>query len=420
MTDLVENALTDTTVKYVEESTFDEPPTDPAWQPLSNYILTAPGAAPDLTIDDTTPVGEGDRTRHDRGPGGGTVTVEHLMQQFFVASDGTAQHPIGDLIVTGFDGTYPSHTTVHRKEVAAGGNDDAGFHQVTVGTGGRPTTGEIPGDPSQGQPIALTIEWTTGSSPITYILHQPSGATTLQAESSSDDSMTLTVEGVDDTDTTTTEDLTVGGSAGATNFVKLTAAYLSAEPEGNITLTDGSGTTLLTITGRNTDGVEGDRGIPVTGGGSEPDFSALPDPSAFHFLRTSSTFPGTSFGDRVHGLDVTIEREMQPEPTQSGRGRAVDPGPRTVSIDSRTAGVHESASAHERFLNGETGTITYDFDPSGDLQLKFYDAQPVDVDPTDYQTGDANVVFATTFEPSADPRADPPQPAIEAINNTGS
>jgi hypothetical protein len=328
------------------------------------------------------------------------------MQRFFVDSNDDVQDPIGYMIDHDFQSDLSSHTVVMRREVGEGGNDSNGFRQYTVGAGARPTTGTSPGDPSEAQPIALEVEYTAEKSR-SYVVHQPSGSTTLDIENTDSSSIDVTIE---NEGATTSETVTVPGNSTATttsSFSDIDAIWAESEPGSKIEVTDGGGTTILEdgLQGSSEDGAEGDRGIPKLESGSHASVIGT-DPEDFQFMGTSSNFGSGEIAPRVHALDLTIEFDVSTEAQQGSRRMSIDVGPRTVEVEGDTAGKFDTHQQHVRHLRGTTGDIDYVYADAvsgtgGTVTVK--SAQVTDVGDQEYSEGDANVITSNTFQGQGDP-----------------
>ena len=405
---LVENALGDVRAEWAEESTPGVAPTNPEWNRFSDYVLAVPGWSGGGGVEPLDEiVGSGDIEDHVRGVEDHSLGVEYLMQRFFVNDDGDPIDPIGYPLTYDYGTQLTTHTVVTRRTTSDGGNFGAGLRHYVVGVGCRPVSGTIPGDPSESQPIALEVEY-EAEMVRSYVIHQPDSATTLDVVStSSEDSFDVIIESEGGS---TSETVTLNGTTTVTtssSFGDVDAIEPQAEPEGDITVTDGNGTDILEavtgnggLIGSNTDGVDGDEvGIPALGSGSHA--SAIgTDPEEYQFLGTSSDYGGSALGTRVHALDATVELDTTKEAVQGTRRQEIDIGTRTVSADVDTAGEFDSHKQHRRHFEEVNSDLTYEF-VDGDLTLK--NATLVDVGDVDFSGGDANIINSSTFEAHGSP-----------------
>jgi hypothetical protein len=399
---LVENALGDIRAEWVEEPAPGEFPSNPAWNRFSDFVLSTPGASTDAqvsSLDDV--VGTGDVVDHFRGAEEHSLSIEYLMQRFFLNVDGEEVDPIGYPLTHDYGAQYTSHSVVTRREATTGGNFGSGLRQYVVARGARPVAGTSPGDPSEADPIALEVEY-EAEKVRTYVLHQPDTAISLTLSSTStEDNFDVTIESED---ATTTETVTLSGTSDVTTtetFSDVDAISLSQEPVGDISVTDGSGTEIVDggIQGRESDGVEGDRGIPALGGGSHADPIGT-DPATFQFLGTESEYGTGAVASRVHALDLSVELDTSREALQGRRRQRIDIGTRTVTVDADTAGEFDTHTQHQRHFRGTQRDLIYRY-PTGEVAVK--DATLTDVGDIEYEGDSANVITSQTFEGHGDP-----------------
>lgn len=407
-----ESALTGVRAEWVP-SAFDAndnpiPPTDPAWNRFSDYIQSYPGWSGDAGVEGQTPTGTGDVAAHFRGPEEHDLTLQYWMQRFFVDSGGSPNGPIGEIMAHTYGDTYPSHEVLIRNEVTGGGARGAGFREYVYGRGCRPSSGSAPGDPSASNPIMLEAGYAC-EKVRQYIIHQPATSVTPEVVSTSAEDTTQTVtiesEGASTTDTFSLNGTTQVTGDSASSFSDIDAIWIDGETVGDIDVVDGNGDSLLEdpITGSDTDGVEGDRGIPLLGSGSHA--SAIGTaPENYLFLGTSSTWDGgalaeSTTADRVHTLDLSVEVDTTREPRQETRRQAIDPGSRTVTVDADLAGPYESAKQNQNYFTSKAGDLVYTY-PDGAVTV--VSAQLTDTDDVDRAGGDANMLYGVTLTGQGD------------------
>ena len=341
--------------------------------------------------------------------------MQWWLQRFFVDGSGNANDPIGAMINKNPNGAHPVHEVLFRRTVSDGGVDDAGFRGYVYGSGAKPLTGSVPGDPSASEPIVAETEY--GVEKVRqYIIHQPADGTTLDVASTSDnDTMDVVIESEG---ASTTETVTLNGTTTVTtteSFTDIDVIWVTAEHEGDITVKDDSGNDLLEdpLLGSSSDGVESDRGIPPLGSGSHASEIGT-DPESYLFLGTSSTYDGGALadGDRVHALDLSIEFDDSREAQQGTRRQAIDPGSRTVEVEADLAGPYESAAQNARYYRGKEGDLVYTY-PDGDVTVG--KAQLTDTDELEREGGDANILYGITLTGQYDESND--TAAITASHN---
>ena len=398
----VESALQDVRVEYVKEQTEAEAPSDPDWSVLTDYLdeLTfSPGA----DREGIEVVGSSDIRDMFRSSEEPELSSSFYKQQGFVDSNGDPQYPAGQPLAYSDGCDLPSYTVLSRQEYDCEGNDGAGYREYVVLFGAKPIEVVNPGDPSEAQPILEELSWQARKGR-TYVIHQPSAGTTLEIENTGSDSVDITVESEGGS---TAETITVGGNSTVTTletYSDVDVIYAESEHEGDILVTDGSGTNILDeatpLAGSDTDGVESDLGIPPLGAGSRG--SAIgTDPSDYQFIGLDGpiTWQGTALADRIHTLDLTVSIDTSREAIQGARGSTIDPGMRTVEVEADTAGPHESADLIAENFHNEEGDIVY---PYPDNDVTVYNAQITDVPDYTRQAGDANYIPSTTWTGHSD------------------
>ena len=398
----VESSLQATRIEYAQETEEAVAPTDPDFQVLSDY-LDEFNFSPGADREGIEVLGDADMRDMFRAAEEPEFSTNYYKQQGFFGSGGTPQYPAGQPFAYSDGCDLPSYTVLSRQEYDCEGNDGAGYREYVVIKGAKPVEVVNPGDPSEAQPILEELSWQARKGR-TYVIHQPSSGTTLDIENTGSDSVDVTVESEGGS---TAETITVAGNTTVTTaetFDNVDVIYAESEHEGDILVTDGSGTNILDeatpLAGSNTDGVESDRGIPPLGGGSRG--SAIgTDPSDYQFIGLDGpiTWQGTALADRIHTLDLTVSIDTSREAIQGARGSTIDPGIRTVEVEADTAGPHESADLIAENFHNESGNIVY---PYPDNDVTVYNAQITDVPDYTRQAGDANYIPSTTWQGHSD------------------
>jgi len=396
-----ERAQDNIRAEFVVETTRGETPADPAFKVIADYFDSSPGYSADTSVEAGQTLGNSDVQQHDRGARENSLAFSYWMSQFPVDASGDANDPLGTILNRDPGTALDTHTVVWRREQtdASVGNDSAGIREYVVGRGAYPTAAPISGDPGDSHAMMVDLEYGQVASVETHVIHQPSASTALTVSSTDASDTTQTLE-IEDSGASTTESVDLNGTTEVTTtatFADIDAAALDAETTGDITITDGSGTTFLTIYGTDTDGVDGQLGIPALGAGSRGTAIGN-DPETYQFLRTNTTFGGAlSTPERLHAVDFNIEIDTSTEPQQGTRAMAIDPGQRTVSAAVDVAGPYESATRLEEYLHGRTGDVTFSL-PDGDIVIQ--NAQATEVDDKDLSAGDANFVYGVTISGS--------------------
>lgn len=397
----VESALQDARIEYVEETTEGEPPENPEWNVLTDYLdefTVSPGANREAI----SVVGLGDFKSMFRGAEEPELTTNYYKQEGFVDSNGDPLNPPGQLLTYDYGCDLESYTVEYRRETDCEGNFDVGFREYAVIFGAKNTEVTDPGDPSEGNPIIEELGWDV-KKVRTYVIHQPDSATTLDIENTGSDSVDITIE---DEGASTAETITVGGGTTQTTtntYDNVDVIYAESEHDGDILVTDGSGTNILDagtpLAGTDTDGVESDRGIPPLGTGSHG--SAIgTDPADYQFIGVDSiTWQGSSLSDRIHSLDLSVSVDTSREPISGTRGTAIDIGMRTVEFDADTAGPFETATRIAEQFHNESGDFVYSF-PDNDVTVR--NAEITDAPDYTRQAGDTNYIPSTTWQGKAE------------------
>ena len=399
----VENALDDARIEYVEETTETEPPTDPSWSVLSDY-LTELIITPSGNREGQMVVGSADYFDHFRGPEEPEFTTNYFKQQDFIGSGGSENYPAA------YPLTYepgvtevPSYTFEYRREVNSGGNDGAGFREYAVAFGAKPIGVSDPGDPSEAQPIVEELSWAARRFR-TYVIHQPSSSTTVDVTNDGTSSVDVTIE---NEGAGTSETITVAGGSTQTSvesFSDIDAIWVeTGEHDGDIQVTDGSGTTLLDtgrggtgLAGTNTDNVDSELGVPPLGSGSHG--SAIgTSPEDYQFLGTDTlTWDGSQISDRVHTLDFSVELDVSREPIAGERGSTVDIGSRsTLEVSADLGGEYETVDLLQDHYHNFAADFLYSF-PDNDLTIS--NATPTDIPDFTRSAGETNYLPSVTLE----------------------
>jgi hypothetical protein len=396
----VESSLQSVRLEYVKESTEAEPPSDPSWSVLTDYLdefTFSPGSDREAI----EVVGSGDFRDMFRGAEESEVTTNYYKQQGFYDSGGSPQYPAGELFDYQDGCDLPSYTVVSRQEYDCDGNfTDSGYREYVVLFGAKPTEVVNPGDPSEASPIIEELSWQVRKGR-TYVIHQPDSATTLEIDNAGSSSVDVTVEN-EDASTSETVTVSAGGTATTVDtYSNVDVIYAESDHDGDITVTDGSGTNVLDaatpLAGSDTDGVESDNGIPPLGSGSHG--SALgTDPGDYRFQGITDgdgiDWQGTELSDRIHTLDLTVSIDTERDSIEGARGNTIDPGTRTVEVEADLAGPSESASRIAEHFHNESGNVVY---PYPDNDVTVYNAQITDVPDYTRSAGDANYIPSTTW-----------------------
>jgi len=402
----VESGLQDVRIEWVEETTPGVFPTDPSWNLFAPEI-TEFSYSTDRNKEGNAALGQVDPFDHDGSAESASATLSYRQARFPVDSSGTVVDPVAYPITTDASEDYPSHTVVQRREVVAGGRLGAGFREFAVLSGARPVSATFDGDPSSTEPIPQELEYEAERGR-THVVHQPSSSQVLVVRST-DASDTNDVV-IEDEGAGTSETVTLPGTDPNTvvttaSFGDVDAIEVQGDHAGDIQVGTDTGTGSIDtallekpLTGSNTDGVDSIRGIPALGAGSHA--SPVPSDGPL-FLGTDATWTGEDLADRVHALELSVEREVDRNARQGTRRQTVDVGARTVTIDADLAGPFESATRIAEHHRAKTGAFNWTF-ASGEI-IAINNAEIVDAPDFTRSAGDTNFIPSVTLEGSGDP-----------------
>jgi hypothetical protein len=326
--------------EYIVEPAPMEVPTDPEWQRFSDTIRSF-SADPGASYARQNNIGNPDAADHNRGTEDPSADIGYDLQKFPVDSNGNPQSAAAyGILRDKYNQLHGTLLTVERTE-APGGNDGAGMRIYTVVRGAKVESVDPTNDPSAEDPILMEL----GLQPTkvrSYAIHQLSEAEPLAVTSTEPDADSEITATIESEGATTTEVIQVGSGAGTESFDDIDAIWLSATPEGDITVTgDTSDTTICELAGGLTysdddQPVDGDRGVPALGGGSHADPIGT---SYEHFVGDRVERPvGSPVRPRVISAGWTVENDLSTDAVHTSRLPTVDESDRTVTIDADVAG----------------------------------------------------------------------------------
>jgi len=388
--------------EWVEEPSPGAVPTDIEWNRFSDVIRTFemdPGA----TLARQDSIATADAVDHNRGPEEPSATVGYDLQRFPVdgAGDPVDASAYG-ILRDQYNDLLGTLLAVGRREYG-GGNDGAGVREFSVVRGAGVDSVSPTLDPSGEQPILMELSLTARKAR-SYLIHQPSAATTLELVSTDDgDTMEVTIE---TEDAGTTDTISLDGTTAVTttaSYSDIDAVWLADNPTGNVTVSDGSGTTFLELTGGleysdDDQPVDGDRGIPPLGAGSH----AGEIGSSFeHFVGDRFERPaGEAVRARINSASWTIENNINTQALHNTRAPALDAGNRGVTVDADAAGPYISHKSMMESLQKVQQHIEHELS-GGTLQFK--NAVPTDAAARTVEAEQAVASISETFSCSGDP-----------------
>ena len=388
--------------EWVEEPSPGAVPTDIEWNRFSDVIRTFEMDS-GATLARQDSIATADAVDHNRGPEEPSATVGYDLQRFPVdgAGDPVDASAYG-ILRDQYNDLLGTLLAVGRREYG-GGNDGAGVREFSVVRGAGVDSVSPTLDPSGEQPILMELSLTARKAR-SYLIHQPSAATTLELVSTDDgDTMEVTIE---TEDAGTTDTISLDGTTAVTtttSYSDIDAVWLADNPTGNVTVSDGSGTTFLELTGGleysdDDQPVDGDRGIPPLGAGSH----AGEIGSSFeHFVGDRFERPaGEAVRARINSASWTIENNINTQALHNTRAPALDAGNRGVTVDADAAGPYISHKSMMESLQKVQQHIEHELS-GGTLQFK--NAVPTDAAARTVEAEQAVASISETFSCSGDP-----------------
>jgi len=388
--------------EFVPEPSPMEVPTDPEFERFSDRIRSFSAAA-GASLAAQNAAGTADAQDHGRGTEEPTCDVGYDLQRFFVDSNGDPLDASGYGMLRDDQHQLPSSHMIVERQENPGGNDGAGVRIYTVVRGAEVDTVTPTLDPSQEDPILMELTYQP-KKVRSYTIHQPSESTTLEATSSDDaDTMDVTIE---NEDAGTTETISLNGTTAVTTtetFGDVDAVWLSDQPEGDVTITDGSGTTIMEIKGGlsysgDDQPVDGDRGVPALGSGSHASEIGT---TYEHFVGDRFERPtGEAVRARVNSGSWTVENNVGTSTVHSSRAPAVDEGNRLASVDADVAGPYASHNSMVESLTKHQADLVHEL--SGGT-VTFKNSVPTDSAERTREADQAVASYSETFEASGNP-----------------
>lgn len=341
-------------VEFVREDSTGEVPADPSWNLYSDTLDTALVIDSDAQIEEQRGVGDVNVQNFFAGPEDHTASIDYHLQNYFVDGSGNALDAAGDAIVRDAEKDVTSHSAVDRY------TSSDGTRVYRVMKGGFPNIGDISGDPSSALPIMLSLEY-EAKKIRSYKASQPDASTTLEVVSSDagDTTQTLTIE---DEGANSTEDVSLNGTTAVTTtttFDDIDAFELDGECVGDVTISDGSGNTLVTIRGADYyDGVEGDLGVPALGAGSHASEIGT---SYERFLDDDVTRGGSSLAIEIRSASASISNNYDKTPIAGTKCQAIHEGVQDGELSATVAGEFVEHSDMEEHLGNKKFDVVWEF-----------------------------------------------------------
>jgi hypothetical protein len=396
-------------LEWVEEPSYFGVPTDPSWIRFSD-VFRAWEPNPGMDYGAQTATGTSEVQDHFRGDEDPSAELTYDLQRALVDSSDNAQDPAAYGMLRDDQNRLPSSLLIVYRREHSGGNDDSGMREYDVVRGAKVETVEPDLDPSATLPIQMSLSFAPRKVR-SYLIHQPSAATTTDVVSSDgNDSMDITIE---NEDASTTDTFSVNGTTTVTStetFGDIDSVWLASEPTGDITLTDGSGTTLMEIKGGlsysdDEQAVDGDRGIPSLGSGSHA--SAI-GTSFEHFVGDRVERPsGTDVRPVITAGGWVVENEFDTASPHGTRHPLESEGNRIVTIDTTVSGPNVG---HDNFVD----MLTKDQqDMEHELSrtlITFKNTVLTDADPKAVEPEEGRADYSITWSASGEPPIEVTQP----------
>lgn len=399
-----ETSLLSGRFEWIEESTYGETPSNPSWNRLSDAVAGWTGSQ-DVQREALNVLGDHNPIDHPSGAEDASVDVSYYLQNWFVDSSGNLQDASAYGIERQGDGTpHNSHTLMQRKE-KVDDSDNALRRVYFIARGGRIESVDVTLDPSESVPILVELTYQCRYN--SFRIDQPSSSTTLDIVSTSaNDTMDITIE---DEGANTTETISLNGTTTVTtssNFGDIDAVELASAAEGDVTVTDGSGNTLVTLYGGNSyaeDGasLDGDLGVPALGSGSH---SSSIGTSYEHVIGdvfnkpASTSFQVNSDDIDFHGTGFSISNTVEKNAVAGSRHQTIDMGNQTVEFNADVSGAGVSHASIKDHLQGLEENIEWIPESGGSKQVTFTNAELTDLGDTPGDEPDqARAVVSNTF-----------------------
>lgn len=325
-------------LEFVRESTYNTPPTNPAWMLYSDAVQSF-SVSPTASVNPRGNIGTPDVVNFNSGTESHEFSVTYDLQRFFVDGSGDPLDAAGDGMKRLTDGQLPaSHTVVGRARAGNDGVQSGGSYIYYVATGAKINSVSLGGEPESGDPIVVTLDYMCRKLRA-YQIDQPaaSGTITVESTSASDTTQSITIE---DVDAGTSETIDLNGTtpvSSTSSFASIDAAWLDAECVGDVIIKK-STDTLMTIYGQASyDDREGDLGVPLLGSGSHG--SAIG--SAYeNILGDTITRGGVALGidADISSVSISIDNGIETSSTIYSIGKVLSEGMRTITLNASVFG----------------------------------------------------------------------------------
>ncbi|UBF23379.1 hypothetical protein HATV-3_gp29 [Haloarcula tailed virus 3] len=344
-------------IEWIQETTEGEVPSDGDWNLFSDNIINAPQWEPDANTTRQDGAGKATAAGFYNGSETHEVTIEYDLQQWYVDGTGATVDAGGDFLEpTSDNGLKATHSIVDRSVQADGGADGAGRRIYTVIKGARPDTLTAPFETDDGTPLSQELAYQAGKIR-QYDISQPSASTTLDVTNNGTTSVDVTIE---DEGAATTETVTVAGGATETTtetFADIDAAELSTDTDGDVVVSDGSGTDLMTIKGSDKyPAGEGDLGVPALGSGSHA--SAL-NSDYIRFIDDTLSIPNVDNETEIVSGEMEVSTGLDSNAKAGTARQNIHNTNWEYTVTASLAGPRITVDQTQNYLTETTGTVTW-------------------------------------------------------------
>lgn len=331
---------------FIRETTFGATPTDPDWLLFSD-CFQGYGMTPNTNIGEQRCVGSADVSEFVKGTESHELLVKYYLQRWISAAGDAAYD---GLIRNADNELNASHSVLIREAHASGGVLSAGRRIYRYATGCFVNRALLRGEPESGLPVQSELGYMAELAR-SYQIDQPavSGTVTIASTSANDTTQSVTVE---DDGAGTSE--TIGPLTGTTpvvgssSFATVDAVRLSAQCEGDVTITMG-GEIIMTIRGSDSYGtVEGDLGLPLLGSGSHG--SAIGTAYEKFLGDTVERPSATDLAENIEAFEIEVQNNVESTPRNNTFKRRLVAGARTARARATVFGQSESHRILDDYL----------------------------------------------------------------------
>ncbi len=345
----VEAGIKDLRTHFLRETVTGAIQANPAWLRYSDTIQRSQ-ESPNANVYMQRGAGAFDIADFLVGPEDHGLEVTYELQNWLTTGSDAA----ADGLIRAADGAFlNTHGYQSRQDLLSGGTLASGRRIYTIGKGGRIGRVVLSGDPNTGEPLKVTLTYIYEKLR-SYVIDQPAatGVCTVVSDDASDTTQTVTVE---NEGAAASEGLALNGTTpvvGATSFADVDSISLSAETEGDITISHTAQTICVILGKTSNGGFEGDLGVPPLGSGS---FEAALA-SAYEQIVGSTIQRGGAdleANATISAFEVQVENNLTVHPRISSRRRRIIEGARDITT---IATIFSEKGSHDAFVENIKAT----------------------------------------------------------------